>query len=92
MVRRQQREIIFSSKAAKQYQEWGSSQPRLAEKVDALLESILKDPRTGIGKPERLRYEFAEIWSRRINVRDRLIYQFTNDQIFVIQLKDHYKG
>ena len=35
---------------------------------------IVKDPRTGTGKPERLRYFEKEVYSRRINHKDRLIY------------------
>jgi toxin YoeB len=37
---------------------------------------ILKDPRKGIGRPERLRYQADEedVWSRRINEKDRLVY------------------
>jgi Txe/YoeB family toxin of Txe-Axe toxin-antitoxin module len=38
--------------------------------------SIIVEPRLGIGKPERLKYVLSkfEIYSRRINEKDRLIY------------------
>ncbi len=63
-----------------------------ASKVDALIDSILQNPESGIGKPEQLRHQNLTLWSRRISVRDRLIYQFTDDEIYIIQLMEHYKG
>jgi toxin YoeB len=32
------------------------------------------DPRKGTGKPERLKYFEKEVYSRRVNQKDRLIY------------------
>ncbi len=78
--------------AAQQYFELLNSQPRLASKVDALIDSILQNPESGIGKPEQLRHQSLNLWSRRISVRDRLIYQFTDDVSYIIQLMEHYKG
>ncbi len=63
-----------------------------ASKVDALIDSILQNPESGIGKPEQLRHQSLNLWSRRISVRDRLIYQFTDDVSYIIQLMEHYKG
>lgn len=40
---------------------------------DLVRESII-DPRNGIGKPERLKYFEKEVFSRRVNHKDRMIY------------------
>ena len=42
-----------------------------------LVREVAKNPRTGIGKPERLRYFEQEVYSRRVNQKDRMVYTFT---------------
>lgn len=63
------------------------------EKVTALIESIKKNPRNGLGKPERLKYRYPEEhWSRRINQKDRLLYQIISDELVMITAIDgHYE-
>ncbi len=39
-----------------------------------LVREIMISPRTGTGKPERLKYFDKEVYSRRINHKDRLVY------------------
>ena len=39
-----------------------------------LVRELMSKPREGRGKPERLRYFEKEVYSRRVNHKDRLIY------------------
>ncbi len=39
-----------------------------------LVRVLMKTPRSGIGKPERLKYFEKEVYSRRVNHKDRMIY------------------
>jgi toxin YoeB len=39
-----------------------------------LVRELIENPRHGTGKPERLKYFEKEVYSRRINHKDRLIY------------------
>jgi len=40
-----------------------------------LVRSVAQDPRSGIGKPERLRhFGDTEVWSRRVSLEDRMVY------------------
>ena len=59
-------------------------------KINSVLEAILEDPEKGIGKPEKLKYELAGLWSRRISHKDRIVYQIEDDAILILQLRDHY--
>lgn len=43
-------------------------------KVFDLVREMMIDPRGGIGKPERLKYFEKEVYSRRVNQKDRLVY------------------
>lgn len=42
------------------------------------------------GEPEGLRGDLSGKWSRRINQKDRLVYEVTDGMIEVVQCKGHY--
>jgi toxin YoeB len=44
------------------------------------------NPTTGIGDPELLKHSLSGLWSRRINKKDRLIYEIFEDleNLFVV--------
>ncbi len=62
------------------------------KKVTTLLQEIEETPRKGTGNPERLKYHKGEIWSRRINKKDRLVYEIFEEKvtITIIQAVGHY--
>jgi len=57
-----------------------------------MLAEISENPNSlvGIGKPEKLKYNFAGCFSRRINEEHRLIYTIENEMIKVLALRFHY--
>jgi toxin YoeB len=58
-----------------------------------LVRDLMKNPREGIGKPERLKYFDKEVYSRRVNLKDRMIYTIYEDlkEIDVTSFKGHYE-
>ncbi len=63
----------------------------ILNKIDKLTDAILKNPFTGIGKPEALKYDLAPKWSRRITQEHRYVYLVADDTLFVYSLKGHYE-
>ncbi len=59
------------------------------KKINSLLRDIMRHPFEGEGKPEHLRAD-SNNWSRRINDKDRLVYEVENGMITVKQCKGHY--
>jgi toxin YoeB len=55
-----------------------------------LVEGILRDPFTGIGKPEPLKFVLAGCWSRRLTQEHRLVYRVSRDRIDFLQARYHY--
>jgi toxin YoeB len=55
-----------------------------------LITDVLRDPFSGIGKPESLRHILSGAWSRRIDDAHRLVYYVTDDHIVILQARDHY--
>lgn len=69
---------------------WVETDRRIALRVLELMEAVLRDPFTGIGKPEPLKYIFAGCWSRRITQEHRLVYRVAAGRIEFYQAKYHY--
>ncbi len=47
-------------------------------------------PFEGTGKPELLKYNLAGYWSRRINREHRIVYEVTEEIVFVLSAKGYY--
>ena len=86
-------EIIFLPKADSDLLFWKTSgQKKTQKKISELLKDMTKNPFEGLGKPERLKYQLSEYWSREINKKDRLIYKVleSENKIVVYSLRGHY--
>jgi len=59
-----------------------------------LVRELAKAPRSGTGKPERLKYFDREVWSRRVSHEHRLVYVIYAKEglIEVISCKSHYQN
>ncbi len=57
-----------------------------------LVREIIHEPRGGTGKPERLRYFEKEVYSRRVNQKDRMIYTIyeTSGEVDISSFRGHY--
>lgn len=85
-------EIEFSDTAKEDLRFWKESGNKaIQKKITSLLESIVQDPFSGLGKPEPLKYQLSGYWSRRINKEHRIVYLVEGRKIFVASLRFHYK-
>ncbi len=82
--------LTFTSRAWADYTYWQATDPKTVERINELLKDVLRNPFTGIGKPEPLKHEFKGFWSRRIDHRHRLVYRATTDAILIVQCRFHY--
>ena len=55
-----------------------------------LIDACLREPFTGIGKPEQLKYGAQGSWSRRISDEHRLVYPGDVDDLVILQARYHY--
>ncbi|MCL2072873.1 MAG: Txe/YoeB family addiction module toxin [Marinilabiliaceae bacterium] len=64
----------------------------LLKKIHKLFEELKNHPESGTGKPHKLKYKQAGIWSRSIDDGHRMLYVIDDDKItvFVISLWGHY--
>lgn len=69
---------------------WVDSNRKTALRVLDLMDAVLRDPFSGIGKPEPLKHLGRNVWSRRITQADRLVYEVFDDRIEFLQARYHY--
>lgn len=84
-------EIVYTDSAIDDIKYWKKSgNAAIRDRITKLLDSIAKDPFTGIGKPEQLKYDLQGCWSRRINDEHRLVYKVEEKTITVLSMRFHY--
>lgn len=66
--------LVFTPHGWEDYQHWVQTDRATLKRVNRLIEDVLRDPFTGIGKPEQLRHVLSGAWSRRITEEHRLVY------------------
>ncbi len=84
-------EIVFSKQSFKDYEKL-KQYPKLVEKVKALIELLSKNPFETPPSYEKL-VGFENVYSRRINVQHRLIYEVRKDEntVVIIRMWTHYE-
>lgn len=83
--------VVFTPEAWEDYQYWQTTDRKLLKRINRLIAEIMRDPFTGIGKPEPLRHGFAGAWSRRIDDKHRLVYLIRDDDLTIVQARFHYE-
>ena len=85
-----EREAVFHREFRQDLRFWAETDRKTALRVLQLVEVVLRDPFTGIGKPEPLKYVLAGCWSRRITQEHRLVYRVSQGRIDFLQARYHY--
>jgi toxin YoeB len=85
------RSAIFHPEFREDLRYWVETDRRTALRVLDLVEAVLRDPFSGIGKPEPLKYLGAGVWSRRITQEHRLVYVVSAERIDFLQARYHYE-
>ncbi len=86
------RSVVFHENTLQTYEYLRETNKPIHKKLFIILKEMQKgDPTQGTGKPEALKYELAGYYSRRLSDKDRLIYSFDDDNIYVIAIGGHYE-
>jgi toxin YoeB len=85
--------VVVSEKAQKNLLAIEKSGDKGAiKKVNQIILELYEHPETGIGNPEKLKYDLTGFWSRQINRKDRLIYLIEDDivTVTIVSALGHY--
>ena len=83
--------VAFYTKALDDFYEWKSTDKKVFRKIKDLIKEITRTPFEGIGKPEPLKHELSGYWSRRITDEHRLVYKISDNTLYILSCKEHYK-
>jgi toxin YoeB len=87
---RKPREAVFQPEFIEDLRFWVETDRKMALRAFNLIEAILRDPFTGIGKPEPLKYLAPGVWSRRLTQEHRIVYLVRDERIDFLQARYHY--
>jgi toxin YoeB len=83
--------VCFTEDAWEEYLYWQKTDRKIVKKIHELIKLIKREPFTGTGKPEPLKFSFQGYWSRRIDMEHRLIYKVDGDILYIAQCRYHYQ-
>jgi toxin YoeB len=84
------RDCVFVPQFRDDLECWVRSDRKTAPRILRLIEETLREPFSGIGKPEPLKHLDPNLWSRRITQEHRLVYLVESDRISFLQARYHY--
>jgi toxin YoeB len=84
------RTVTFDPNGWEDYVYWQTQDRKTLKRINQLITDVLRDPFAGIGKPEPLKHILSGAWSRRIDDANRLVYYVTDDNIVILQAREHY--
>lgn len=84
------RQAVFQLEFIDDLKYWVSTDRKLTLRLITLVEGVLRDPFTGIGKPEPLKLLAPGMWSRRLTQEHRVVYLVRGERIDFLQGHYHY--
>jgi toxin YoeB len=83
--------LVFTPNGWSDYTYWLAADRQTLKRINRLIDDALRDPVSGIGKPEPLRHMLSGAWSRRITEEHRLVYLVDGDDLIILQARFHYE-
>lgn len=85
------RSLVFEGGTWSAYEKLREKDKRLHKSLCKIIKEMLRgDPSLGSGKPEPLKHDLSGLWSRRLSQKDRIVYKFDDDYIYVFSIGGHY--
>lgn len=82
--------LVWDQSAWSDYVYWQTADRNVRKRINKLIDATLREPSTGIGKPEQLKYGAPGAFSRRITEEHRLVYLVIGDEVVILQARYHY--
>ncbi len=82
--------LIFADAAWEDCLYWQKQDRKMIERINKMIQEVMREPFTGVGKPEPLKHALAGFWSRRITDEHRMVYRVEDGGLLVAQLRYHY--
>ena len=80
----------YSKRFTKEFERFRKYDEETTAKIKILVADILEHPMEGLGHLERLWHLGGNVWSRRIDKKNRLVYEIIDNVILFTQCRGHY--
>jgi toxin YoeB len=85
-----ERFAAFEPEFIRELRELIQDDKRVALRAIDIIEAIMREPFSGIGKPEPLKHKLRGAWSRRLTDEHRVVYFVSKDRVTFLQAMYHY--
>jgi toxin YoeB len=89
-VAKRKRSAVIQDECREDIRYWVDTNRKVALRLLDLIDAAMREPFSGVGKPEHLKHMGGNVWSRRITESDRLVYEVFEDRIEFLQARYHY--
>jgi len=86
--------IAVSDEAREHLRLWHKSGDKaVIKRIERIFEELAEHPQTGIGKPERLKHQLSGLWSRKLDEKNRIVYDIQESKVsvLIVSVRGHYK-
>lgn len=85
------RSLVFEGSSWAEYEQLREKDKKMHNALGKLLKEMFRgNPASGTGKPEKLKHNLQGLWSRRLSQKDRLVYKFDDNYLYVFAIGGHY--
>jgi len=85
--------VDLSDEAKEHLKLWHKSGDKaVTKRIERIFEELAEHPQTGIGKPERLKHQFSGLWSRKLDEKNRIVYDIREREVavYIVSARGHY--
>jgi toxin YoeB len=83
---------IWDDEAWEDYLYWQDQDRKTLRRINRIIKDIERSPYQGIGKPEQLKHDLQDCWSRHIDETNRIVYRIDEDgRLVIYQCRAHYR-
>ena len=90
MAASSRRVAVFHPEFLEDLRYWVRTNRKTALRALDIVEAVLREPFSGLGKPEPLKFLAAGAWSRRLTQEHRVVYLVSKGRIDLLQARYHY--
>lgn len=82
--------LLWEDRAWDDYLYWQAQDKKTLKRINALIKDIQRSTFDGVGKPEPLKGNLGNLWSRRIDETNRIVYFEENGVVYILSCRGHY--
>jgi toxin YoeB len=82
--------LVWDQNAWDDYLWWQTQDRKVLQRINLLIQDVVRNGNEGSGKPEPLKHDFAGYWTRRITDEHALVHEVTDSEVRIAACRYHY--